>query len=699
MPRPLSSILLLFAGATSASAQAFPSPPPTGAPVHLAEFVVTASPFPRAQDQVAAPISVLAGERLAREAQATLGETLAGQPGVASTAFGPGSSRPVIRGLGGDRIRVLQGGVGTLDTSVVSPDHAVTIDPLLVERIEVVRGPATLLYGGSAIGGVVNVIDGRMPVGPFANPFSGRAEARFGGAADERASAGILRAQAGALAFRLDGFTRETGDLRIPGYAEAAARRAEHDDHDEPAAYGRLPDSATRSRGAGLGASYLADRGFVGFTYSEIDSIYGVPGHEHGHHGEEEPDGPEEREARRALGEEHAEEGVALDLDQSRWELRGELRDPAQGWRAARLHFASADYEHRELEGDEVGTTWTQRAAEGRLELLHEPLGGFEGALGLQYDRSELTAAGAEAFLPPALTRRHALFLFEEATRGPATWQLGARVEDQKVSPRPGTGLPARGHASASFSGGAVWKLDDAWSVAVSLARSERAPNAQELFADGPHVGTRSYEIGDPDLGTERAHGLDLSLRRRSGQVTGALTVFATDFAGYIFEQATGREVDELPEYAFVQRDARFQGGELELTVHLHEAIGELADLRLGADTVRAENRTSGRPLPRIAPTRLLAGLDLRRRAWALTIDVRHGFASDRLAPGETDTPAYTTVGAVVSRQVRFFGGSAELFVRGSNLTDETVRLHTSFLKDVAPLAGRDLGAGVRLAF
>lgn len=187
MSRPLSSLLLLLAGATAASAQASSSPPPGGAPVHLAEFVVTASPFPRAQDQVAVPTSVLAGDRLAREARATLGETLAGQPGMASTAFGPGSSRPVIRGLGGDRIRVLQGGVGTLDASVVSPDHAVTIDPLLVDRIEIVRGPATLLYGGSAIGGVVNVIDGRMPVGPLADIFSGRAEARIGDAAEERA--------------------------------------------------------------------------------------------------------------------------------------------------------------------------------------------------------------------------------------------------------------------------------------------------------------------------------------------------------------------------------------------------------------------------------------------------------------------------------------------------------------------------------
>jgi iron complex outermembrane receptor protein len=698
MNRSLSSLSLLLAGATLVSAQAPANPPPASAPVHLDEFVVTASPYTRAQHEIAAPTSVLAGPRLAQALQPTLGETLAGQPGVASTAFGPGASRPVIRGLGGDRIRVLQRGVGTLDASVTSPDHAVTLEPLLVERIEIVRGPATLLYGGSAIGGVVNVIDDRIPAQRPASAYSGRVEARVGSAAEERAAAAVVRGQAGAFAFHLDGFSRETDDLRIPGYAETEALREEEHDEDEPAARDRLPGSATRTSGAGLGFSYLADRGHLGFSYSGLGSVYGVPGHAHHEH-EEAHDIHSLREPLRAAGDEHGDEAVSIDLDQRRWDLHGELREPAQGFRAARLQFGSADYLHRELEGDEVGTTFTNRAVEGRLELLHEPVGGFEGALGFQYGRSDFAAAGDEAFLPPTLTRQHALFLFEETTRGAATWQLGARVEDQKVSPEPGTGLAAAAHTSASFSGGLVWQLGAGWSVAASAARSERAPNAQELFADGPHAATRSYEIGDPGLGTERAVGLDLSLRRRTGPVTGALTVFTTDFSGYIFEQATGREEDGLDEYEYVQRDARFRGAELELTVHLHEATGQLADLRFMADTVRADNRDSGRPLPRITPTRVGAGLDLQRGDLGLTVDVRHGFEQDRTAPGETVSPAYTTVGASVVWRLRLFGSSAELFVRGTNLTDETVRVHTSFLKDVAPLAGRDLTAGVRLSF
>lgn len=698
MNRSLSSLSLLLAGATLASAQVPSNPPPATPPVHLDEFVVTASPYTRAQHEIAAPTSVLAGSRLAQALQPTLGETLAGQPGVASTAFGPGASRPVIRGLGGDRIRVLQRGVGTLDASVVSPDHAVTLEPLLIDRIEVVRGPATLLYGGSAIGGVVNVIDDRIPSQRPAAPVSGRVEARVGSAAEERAAAGVVRGRTGAFAFHLDGFSRETDDLRIPGYAETAALRAEHDE-DEPPARDRLPGSATRTSGAGLGVSYLAARGHLGLSYSGLGSVYGVPGHEHGHHDDHHHDLAEVREPLRAAGDDHEDEAVSIDLDQRRWDLHGELREPAQGFRAARLQLGSADYLHRELEGDEVGTAFTNRAIEGRLELLHEPVGGFEGALGFQYGRSDFAAVGDEAFLPPTLTRQHALFLFEETTRGAATWQLGARVEDQKVSPEPGTGLAASAHTTASFSGGVVWQLDGGWSVAASASRSERAPNAQELYADGPHVATRSHEIGDPGLGTESALGFDLSLRRRAGSVTGAVTVFTTDFTDYIFAQATGHEEDGLDEYEYVQRDARFRGAELELTVHLHEATGQLADLRFMADTVRADNRDSGRPLPRITPTRVGAGLDLQRGDLALSVDVRHGLEQDRTAPGETASPAYTTVGASVVWRLRLFGSSAELFARGTNLTDETIRLHTSYLKDVAPLAGRDFSAGVRLSF
>lgn len=685
----LSSLFLL--GGVIAAAQTPPPAPAHAEPVTLENFVVSASPFARAQDEIAAPTSVLAGQRLLLQRAGSLGETLAGEPGISSTWFGPGASRPVIRGLGGDRIRILQGGIGTLDVSVISPDHAVTLDPLLIDRIEIVRGPATLLYGGSAIGGVVNVIDARIPEEAPPTALGGRFETRLGHAAEERAAAGVLTGRAGAFAWRLDGFTRQTDDLRIPDFAETAALLEDHDEEEEgPPARGILPNTATKTAGAGLGISYLTERGHLGISYSGFDSLYGVPGHSHGGHEEEEP----EEEA-----DEHGEEGVRLDLRQRRWDLHGELFDLTPLLHTARVQLGVADYRHDELEGDEIGTRFTNRAFEGRLELLHGKLGGFEGAVGAQVSRSNFTATGDEAFVPPSVTNNLAVFLYEEIARERATWQLGARVERQKVQPDAATGFPARSHTGASLSGGLVWKFDATWSLAVSLNRSERAPNAQELYADGPHAGTGSYEIGDAGLGVERAHGFDLSLRKRTGRVTGVATVFVNDFSGYIFEEPTGAEEDELPVYAFVQRDARFHGAELELIAHLHETTGSQLDVRFTADTVRATNRSDNAPLPRITPARAGIALDYRRGDFSFSPEFRHSFAQNRTAPGETATGSHTLVNVSAAWRFKLGRTDAELFARGTNLNNTTARVHASFLKDVAPLPGRDVTLGLRVAF
>ena len=693
--KPIFSLPFLFVGAGLASAQINSHASPAQEPVNLEAFVVSASPFARAQDQVVHPTSVLAGQRLTLQRQPTLGETLAHEPGISSTYFGPGASRPVIRGLGGDRIRVLQGGTGTLDASVISPDHAVSLDPLLVDRIEIVRGPATLLYGGSAIGGVVNVIDGRIPEQLPEKSAALVTEARYGSAAEERAAAALATGKTGSVAWRVDGFTRRTDDVRIPDYAETAALLADHDEAEEgPAARGHLPNSATESSGAGFGLAYHGQRGHLGLALSGFDTLYGVPGHEH-HHEEAEHEDADHDHA----DEEHGEEGVRIDLKQRRWDLHGELFNPAQGLRVARVQLGAADYEHNELEGSVLGTRFTNRAFEGRLEILHEPIGGFEGALGTQFSHADFAAAGEEAFVPPSETRSSALFLYEEAPGERVIWQFGARIEDQQVKPVAVSGLPLRSHTSASFSGGLVWKLPAGYSVALSASRNERAPNAQELFADGPHAGTGAYEVGDSTLGTERATGLDLSLRKRTGRLTGVATVFVTDFDGYIFEEPTGTETDGLPVYAFVQRDARFHGAELELIAHLHETGGHVLDLRLTADTVRATNRTANAPLPRITPQRVGVGLDYRVGAFSFSTDLRHGASQRRTAVNETPTDSYTTLGASGAWRFRLGRADAELFVRASNLTDETVRLHTSFLKDVAPLPGRDFTTGLRLAF
>lgn len=657
--------------------------------IHLDNVVVTASPLARAPDEISAPASVLAGAALAQRQQPTLGETLAGLPGVDSTWFGPGASRPVIRGLGGDRIRVLTGGVGTIDASVVSPDHAVSLDPLLIDRVEIVRGPATLLYGGGAIGGVVNVIDGRIPESLPAGPLTGRLEVRGDNAAEERAGAAVFTGAAGRLAWRLDGFRRETDDLRIPGFAETPALLADHDETEEgPPARGRLPNSATESAGAALGLAYIGDQGHFGLAYSGFDTLYGVPGHEH-----------HEEEAEEPAGEEPHEEGVRIDLRQRRLDVHGEWLAPTGLLRAAKVQLGFAEYQHDELEGDVLGTRFENKGYEGRFELLHAKLGAFEGALGLQSSRSDFRAEGDEAFLPPTVTQNHALFLYEEAVTGAVTWQLGARAEHQKITADAGTGLPGRSHSLATFTGGAVWKIVPGWLLALSLSANERAPNAQELFADGPHAGTGAYELGDASLAPERSTGLDLGLRRRVGRVTGEVSLFLNRFDGYIFEQPTGGEAAGLPVFAFVQRDAELRGGEAELTFHLHETKQAATDIRLFADTVRATNTSDDTPLPRTTPVRFGAAVDWRGGPWAFGAEWRHVETQDRTAPGETATPGHDLVNLGASRRFNLGRGHVEVFARVRNLLDETARVHASFLKDIAPLPGRSVTLGLRLAF
>jgi len=659
----LVSVVRVFAQETRASDE----------PLKLDTLVTTASPLARAADEVAQPTNVLAGQRLAQQRQGTLGETLSGLPGVDATSFGPGASRPVIRGLGGDRIRVLADGVGTLDASVISPDHAVSLDPLLIDRVEVVRGPASLLYGGGAIGGVVNVINGRIPEVLPAAAVTGRLEVRGNTVADERAVAAVLAGAAGTWAWRLDGFRRETDDVKIPGLGPIASIARTMIAEGETPSNGTLINSATQTKGASAGLSYIGTDGHLGFAYSGFDSRYGTV----------------------------AEPDVSIDLRQRRGDVHGEWLQPLGLLRAVKLQLGLGDYRHNELEGRETGTQFTNKGYEGRLELLHEAIGPFEGALGLQSTRSDFAAVGEEAFLPPTVSENHAVFLYEETVTGAVTWQFGARLERQVITPQAGAGFGVRRDHPATFTGGAVWKLPADYALALSLSANERAPNAQELFARGAHVGTGVYEIGDAALGVEKSTGVDLSFRKGRGFVTGELSLFLNRFSGYVFEQDAG-DVDAgsgLPVFVFVQRDARFYGGELELTFHLQAGPKSATELRVFADSVRATNTSAATPLPRITPIRVGAALDWRAGPWACSVELRTIRRQQRIAPVETATAGYQLLG--ISGSWRFAAGrsQAELFVRGTNLLNETARVHASFLKDIAPLPGRDFALGVRLSF
>ena len=654
------SSFLLTALALSARAQTPPAPPDSASAVLLDPVLVTATPLARSQAELTSATGVLAGRDLALQQQSTLGETLSAQPGISSTYFGPGSSRPLIRGLGGDRIRILQNGTSTLDASTTSPDHAVSVEPFLVKRIEVVRGPASLLYGSSAVGGVVNVIDHRIETDLPERRVSGVLDTRYGSAANEITYGGttdiaLFQADTRAVVLHLDGFQRDAGDVRTPA--------------------GRLDNSAIDSEGGSGGLSYVSDTFNAGLNYNGFNSLYGVV----------------------------AEPDVEIDLRQRRVDFAAEVKQEFGLFTGARLKLGVADYEHVELDAGTPGTSFTNEGFDGRLELLHAPLAGVTGAWGAQAVRSDFDVVGAEAFMPPALTENHALFVFEENPINAFTLQAGARVERQSINTRANANFPvsrSRDDTTLSLSGGVVYAINPAYAAAFSVTGTERAPNAQELYSDGPHIGTNSYEIGDPALDTEKSLGVELGLRKLSGFVTGSFNVFANRFDGFIFEEDTGAldPVDGLPIYQFVQRDALFYGAELETLWHLHQGDRHNLDFKFNVDYTLAR-QSGGDDLPRIPPLKGLVGLAWNRGPWSAGIDWQLVAEQTRNAPGESETDGYTLLSAHVGYRLVRGAFVHDLFIRGSNLTHEEARLHTSFLKNIAPLPGRSLTLCLRTAF
>lgn len=657
-------------------------------PVALEHLVVSASPYARSQSDLAQPTTVVAGRELLLHSAASLGDLLAGQPGVSSTSFGPGASRPVIRGLGGDRLRLLTGGVGTFDASVISPDHAVSIDPLLIERVEIIRGPATLLYGGNAVGGVVNTIDHRIHTTRPDQPLHLRTEARASSVNDERSAGFVAEGGTRSVAWHLDAYRRYAGDVAIPGFAETARRRAaefaealEHGETPPAEIHGHLPNTNLTADGAAAGLSFFGDHTFLGFAFSSHNSLYGLPAVAHAHHDSDSPT--------------HPHEDVRIDLRQRRFDLQASVTSLAGLIREARLKLGLARYRHTELEDDTVATVFHNRGHDARLELLHHPLRGWTGAFGGHTTQSDFSALGDEAFLPPSRTRTHALFLIEETESTPVAWQLGARLERHAIALRDGS---ARSVHDTTFnaSTGAVWTLDDTWSLSASLAQGERAPNTQERFADGFHAGTGVHEIGDPRLRPERSLAFDLTLRKRTGFVTGSATAFVHRFDGFIHLDADPSSPDA---YRFFQHDARFHGAELEAIFHLLHADDHQLDFTVAADLVRATNTTTHTPLPRITPARLKTGLTWRRGPLVLGGDAQFVDRPHRLAPDETPTPGHVLANAYVTYRFAFERTIVDVFLRASNFTNTEARLHTSFLKDVAPLPARNFTFGLRLTF
>ncbi|MEY3137759.1 MAG: hypothetical protein RL580_1491 [Pseudomonadota bacterium] len=648
----------------------------------LQEVVITATPLRKPALLTAQPVFSFAGESLVRQRSVSLGDTLAMQPGLSASSFGPIASRPIIRGQGGLRVQTYQDGGDTLEAAALSDDHAVTLDPLLAERIEVVRGPAALMFGNAAAAGAINVVTPRIPLERLEQTLRGALEMRAGTAAEERSVGGHFAVRLGEhLQFHADAHRQRSEDLHIPGFAWSSDARADAVAAGEPVdlSRGRLVNSAGEADGGGAGLAWVGERHAFGLSSSRYDSEYGLPG----------------------LGEEAGEPpDIRLSMSQRRDDFSGEWQPSSGGIRVLRLRASRNDYEHLELEpSGDIGTRYAQLGTELRLTAEHgDALGaanGSRGAWGMQVRKLDFDAEGEEAFLPPSVTRNSGLFLFQEREFGALTLEAGARYEYQSVLD----------YSADSLSGslGAVWAAREGLNFSLQLASTERHPTATELYADGPHLAVQRYEIGDDSLGTETGRSVDLGLRWSTSEAYASLNLFLTDYNRYIYAKpsAIPEELDTegLPLIRYVAGDARFTGVEVEWSrpQWLQTGVGALG-LRVFGDLVRAED-AAGEPLPFIPPHRLGAELSLDSRRVRIGLEAIWHDDQTRVADDERRTAGYTMVNVDLSLRPTFAGREVLLFVRGSNLLDEEARRHTSALKDYAPLAGRAVSAGVRWTF
>lgn len=664
-----------------------------------ADIVVTGMLRTSRQDALSG-VAVLTQEQLTGAIRPSIGDTLAHTPGVSATSFGPSASRPVLRGLQGERVRVLSNGIGSIDVSNTSADHAPAINPALASRVEVLRGPQSLQYGSAAIGGVVNVIDKRIPETVPDEPIHLTALGTYATASEERSGAGSLELPLGnGWVGHIDGSYLKTSDLSIGGFALTPALRAEAlassllppDPMADPeidfaanaALAGRLPNTAAKTWSAGAGLAYINDGGSIGVAYSHLDTFYGIP-------------------VRFATQPGQGQEAPRLQMKQDRIDARAEVVLGGSLFDKVSVRYAYGDYSHSELEPDgAVGTTFLNKGMEGRLDITQATRGGWKGASGVQYMNRDFNVIGDEAFLPRNDTDQLGVYTLQQYTSGPLLVEAGGRYEHSKLVASPEPSQPqffsgSRSFDAWSFALGAAYDFTPDWKFGVNLSRVERAPSAEELFANGPHAGTEAFEVGDPGLTKERAWSAEAILRGQTDGFTFEASIYRSWFSDFVYEDRTGAIEDGLPVYQIRQADARMWGFEAQASVKLMES-GRWSFYVDGlADYVHSEIEGAG-PAPRIPPLRFMGGLKAKSAHFDIGAEVERVTAQSRTAGFETATPGYTMVNFEMHWRPTGNDSPLSLVLSANNLFDVDARRHASFLKDYAPLAGRDIRLTVRV--
>ena len=628
----------------------------------LAPVVVTADPFgSQEQATLLSPARVLSGDNLRDKIGGSLGETLMQEPGIHSSGFSTGSSRPIIRGLEGPRVKILQNGMNSGDLSAISNDHAVGASSLSAQQIEILRGPATLLYGSGAIGGAINIVNGRIPTRLEERP-TGEVELRASSVDSGSSFAFTADRAAGNIGLHIDGNMLRAGNYRIPGNSIVEGGGDT----------GRLTFSGNRENNLGVGASMIQSWGYVGASVSQIDKLYGIRGRD---------------------------ESSKIDLLQTRFDIDSLIRSPFEGFDALRIKLGQSDYRHTELDGGvDPHIKFTNRSLESRIELAHQPVAGWRGRLGMQTDGSTVQALNLEdpneSTVPRTRSNSTAAFIVEETDIGSVRLNAGARIE--QVGRRP-TGTTNRNFTLGSASFGALWSFTPGYALGSTLSYAQRAPTAEELYSNGAHHPTETFDIGSSSLKKETSQNIDLSLQKTEDRLRWKGNLFQNKISNFVYgklEDITQGGMDVTR--TFTQGDATIRGYEVDVSYNLYE-YGWFG--RAFADDSRGTLDNLGY-LPLQPVMRLGTTVGYQDANWRSTLSILNASAQSRLASTEENkAPGYTRVDANISWRQRIGENELTWFASARNLLNEEIRLSTSLLKDYVPQPGRNFLVGVRARF
>ena len=653
------------------------------------EIVVTANPLEHNSMRMTTPTTVLSEEDLIMDRSISIDQTLNKVTGVNSGSFGAGAGQIVIRGQQGPRVSVLNNNISIQDASSVSPDHWISSEPLLAKQIEVLKGPATLLYGGAAVGGVVNVVDNVIPTHQIEG-IQGGFEGRFSDSTlSERA--GVMSIEAGIsdhIMGHLSYFNSQTDDYEIPGFAESTilhisegGEADERSDEDQ----GLLANTSVKSQGINLGLSYITDNGFFGISFADFDRNYGIPGHEH-------------------EGEGNAEEEVVrIDLDKSVFNIKGQHEfSNDQFFSNIKAHFSQTDYQHIELEGDEIGTIFDNEANEFRFEITHQTIAGFLGVWGLQVTNRDFSALGEEAFILPSKTKNWSAFLIEEREFDNWHAEFGLRYDKQDIE----TSLFSNISGSAlSASIGATFDISDHWIIPVNLTSAQRLPTAEELFSNQsgigeliPHLATATIEVGNPMLDHETANNIDVGLRYKNENFSFNLALFYNRINDYIFLQNSGETSEDLPVLNYQQQNATFKGYEIDLSYNFSDAFNNQWNYRFFTDKTSAEFNDNTN-IPRIPANRFGLDIGWLRGDWAVNLDFVNVGKQNKVTELELPTDGYNAMNMSVNWILSGRKTETMVFLKANNILNEEIREHASFIKDISPRPSRSFVTGMRITF